>query len=89
MCPRATPSVRKDGGHHPQPPGRHHEHHQDFPDKVGVSHAKKLPAGDVFVPIYKSDSGPHSVRKAIQQLLQRLPGFRVLWNNVSEVGARR
>ena len=27
----ATPSGRKDGGHHPQPPGRHHEHHQAFP----------------------------------------------------------
>ena len=62
-----------------------------FPDKVGMSHARKMCTGDAYIPVYKADSGPHSVRKAIQHLLQRLPGFRVLWNNVSEKqpGVRR
>ncbi|CAE7375377.1 unnamed protein product [Symbiodinium sp. CCMP2592] len=55
-----------------------------FPEKVGMPHAKKICTGDVYIPVYKAESGPHSVRKAIQHLLQRLPGFRVLWNNVSE-----
>ena len=62
-----------------------------FSYKIAMTHARKLCTGDVFVPAYRSGTGPRAVRKAIQQLLQRLPGFRVMWNNVSEkqAGIRR
>ena len=62
-----------------------------FSYKIAMTHARKLCTGDVFVPVYRSGTGPRAVRKAIQQLLQRLPGFRVMWNNVSEkqAGIRR
>ena len=53
-----------------------------FPDKVGIIHAKKLCTGDVYVPVHRP--GPWALRKAVQHLLQRLPGYRVLWNTVSE-----
>ena len=62
-----------------------------FSEKIAMTHARKLCTGNVFVPVYKSGAGPHAVRKAIQHLLQRLPGLRILWNNVSEkqAGVRR
>ena len=62
-----------------------------FSDKIAMTHAKKLCTGDIFVPVHKPGTGPHAVRKAIQHLLQRLPGFRVMWSNVSEkqAGIRR
>ena len=72
-----------------------------FPDKVGMCHAGRCAQVMRIFPVYKADSGPHSVRKAIQHLLQRLPGFRVsleqcfrktVWSTScsdSTVGARR
>ena len=53
-----------------------------FPDKLAIAHALKLCTGDAYVPVYRP--GPWAVRKTAQYLLQRLPGYRVLWNNVSE-----
>ena len=50
-----------------------------FPDKVGIIHAKKF---DVHVPVHSP--GPWALRKAVQHLLQRLPGYRVFWNTVYE-----
>ena len=53
-----------------------------FPEKVGINHARKLCTGTLYVPVFRP--GPWALRKAIQHMIQRIPGYRVLWNNVSE-----
>ncbi|CAE6920958.1 unnamed protein product [Symbiodinium sp. CCMP2592] len=53
-----------------------------FSEKIAINHALKLCSGDAYVPVYRP--GPWAVRKTMQFLLQCLPGYRVLWNNVGQ-----
>ena len=51
-----------------------------FADKFAVSSRLELCAGNAYIPVFRQ--GPWALRKAIQHLLERLPGYRLLWNHV-------
>ena len=51
-----------------------------FADKFAVSSGLQLCTGNAYIPVFRQ--GPWALRKAIQHLLERLPGYRLLWNHV-------
>ena len=51
-----------------------------FADKFAVSSGLELCTGKAYTPVFRP--GPWALRKAVQHLLQRLPGYRLLWNHV-------
>ncbi|CAE7706170.1 unnamed protein product [Symbiodinium necroappetens] len=51
-----------------------------FADKFAASSGLELCTGNAYIPVFRQ--GPWALRKAIQHLLERLPGYRLLWNHV-------
>eukprot|EP00439_Symbiodinium_sp_Y106_P067423 s472_g11.t1 len=53
-----------------------------FADKVATNAARKYCTGEAYVAAFRS--GPWAVRKAVQNLLDRIPGHFVLWHSVTQ-----
>ncbi|CAJ1338255.1 unnamed protein product, partial [Effrenium voratum] len=53
-----------------------------FANKITAAAAQRLITGEGFVPV--SRPGPWAHRKAVQSLLDRLPGFRVMWASLTK-----
>ena len=53
-----------------------------FANKITAAAAQRLITGEGFVPV--SRAGPWAHRKAVQSLLDRLPGFRVMWASLTK-----
>ncbi|CAE7418696.1 unnamed protein product [Symbiodinium microadriaticum] len=51
-----------------------------FTEKFAVTSGLELCTGNAYIPVFRQ--GPCSLRKAIQHLLERIPGYRLLWNHV-------
>ena len=63
-----------------------------FAEKFAVCRGLELCTGNAYIPVFRQ--GPWALRKAIQHLLERLPGCRLLWitwcrSNSPFKGARR
>ena len=53
-----------------------------FADKVATNAASKYCTGEAYVAAFRS--GPWAVRKAVQNLLDRIPGHFVFWHSVTQ-----
>ena len=52
-----------------------------FPDKLATRVATRHCSGEVFVPVFRQ--GPWAVKKATQSLVDRLPGYHIMWQSLS------
>ena len=55
-----------------------------FADKTNIQQVVQLCGGQCYVPTFKA--GPWTLKKAIQSLIDRLPGYHVDWASVSSKG---
>ena len=55
-----------------------------FADKTNIQRVVQLCGGQCYVPTFKA--GPWTLTKAIQSLIDRLPGYHVDWASVSSKG---